>query len=93
MNACATNLNKLGALKVKIGTLSRRWPSNNDVSRKGNAKYISPKKQPRKKGPWRQPIQAHNRIKMGCLKSYTKENHITKGEKAPILNSSSYLCD
>jgi hypothetical protein len=39
MNACATNLDKLGAPKVKLGTSSRRRPSNNDVSRKGNAKY------------------------------------------------------
>jgi hypothetical protein len=39
MNACATNLDKLGALKVKLGTLSRIRPSNNYVSRKGNAKY------------------------------------------------------
>jgi hypothetical protein len=39
MNACATNLDKLGALKVKIDTLSIRQPSNNDISRKGNAKY------------------------------------------------------
>jgi hypothetical protein len=35
--------------------------------------------------------KAHNRINMGCLKSKTKEDHVTKGEKAP--NSSSYLCD
>jgi hypothetical protein len=39
MNACAANLDKLGALKVKLGTLSIRRPSNIDVSRKGNAKY------------------------------------------------------
>jgi hypothetical protein len=39
MNACATNHDKLGAPKVKLGTSSRRRPSNNDVSRKGNAKY------------------------------------------------------
>jgi hypothetical protein len=39
MNACVTNLDKLGAPKVKIDASSRRRPSNNDVSRKGNAKY------------------------------------------------------
>jgi hypothetical protein len=39
MHACATNLDKLGVPKVKLGTSSRRRPSNNDVSRKGNAKY------------------------------------------------------
>jgi hypothetical protein len=39
MNACATNLDKLGAPKVKLGTSSRRRPLNNDVTRKGNAKY------------------------------------------------------
>jgi hypothetical protein len=36
MNACATNLDKIGAPKVKLGTSSRRQP--NDVSRNGNAK-------------------------------------------------------
>jgi hypothetical protein len=36
MNACATNLDKLGAPKVKLGTSSRR--QHNGVSRKGNAK-------------------------------------------------------
>jgi hypothetical protein len=41
MNACATNLDKLGAPQVKLGTSSRRRPSNNDVSRKDNAKYKS----------------------------------------------------
>jgi hypothetical protein len=39
MIACATNLDKLGAPKVKLGTSSRRRSSNNYVSRKGNAKY------------------------------------------------------
>jgi hypothetical protein len=47
MNACVTNLDKLGAPKVKLGSSSRR--QHNDVLR--------------------------------------------KGEKAPILNSSFYLCD
>ena len=47
MNACATNLDKLGAPKVKVGSSSRR--QHNDV--------------------------------------------LIKGEKAPILNSSFYLCD
>ena len=47
MNACATNLDKLGAPKVKVGSSPRR--QHNDV--------------------------------------------LIKGEKAPILNSSFYLCD
>jgi len=33
MNACATNLDKVGAPKVKLGSSSRR--QHNDVSRKG----------------------------------------------------------
>jgi hypothetical protein len=33
MNSCATNLDKLGAPKVKLGSSSRR--QHNDVSRKG----------------------------------------------------------
>jgi hypothetical protein len=33
MNACATNFDKLGAPKVKLGSSSRR--QHNDVSRKG----------------------------------------------------------
>ena len=47
MNACATNLDKLGAPKVKVGSSS-----------KGNTNDV-----------------------------------LIKGEKAPILNSSFYLCD
>jgi hypothetical protein len=47
MNACATNLDKLGAPKVKVGSSS--WRQHNDVSK--------------------------------------------KGEKAPILNFSFYMCD
>jgi hypothetical protein len=39
MNACVTNVDKLSAPKDKLGTSSRRRPSNNDVSRKGNVKY------------------------------------------------------
>ena len=38
MNACAINLNKLGAPKVKLGSSSRR--QHNDVSRKGEKALI-----------------------------------------------------
>ena len=38
MNACATNLDKVGAPKVKLGSSSRR--QHNDVSRKGENAHI-----------------------------------------------------
>jgi hypothetical protein len=39
INACATNLDKLGALKVKLGTSSRIRPSKMMYQEKGNTKY------------------------------------------------------
>jgi hypothetical protein len=43
MNTCATNLDKLGALKVKARYIIKKRFANNDVLRKVNAKYKPPR--------------------------------------------------